>query len=74
MVETFWKDLCYGASVLRKNHGFTLVAVLTLGIVIGANTATFSVVNAVLLRPLPFAQQERPTVRWKHDLTASHAL
>lgn len=69
----FWQDLHFGLRQLRKNLLFTIVAVLTLGIGIGANTAIFSFVNSVLLRPLPYPHSERLTMIWSVLANSSRA-
>jgi putative ABC transport system permease protein len=60
--ETVWRDLRFGLRHLRRNPGFTVAAILMLGIGIGANTAIFTFVNSVLLRPLPYPDSNRLTI------------
>src|SRR5256885_6248347 len=69
---SIWRDFRYAARSLRRAPGFTVVAVAVLAIGIGANSAMFSLVDAALLRPLPFAQPDHLTMLWERSPRSAH--
>ncbi len=73
-MESLWRDLVYGARILARDRAFTAVAVLSLALAIGANTAIFTLVNAALLEKLPVPEPERLVVaNWSHGGRAHEA-
>jgi MacB-like periplasmic core domain len=65
-MEAFWNDVKFGVRVLLRSPGFTIVAILTLALGIGANTALFSIVNGIVLEPLRFPQSDRLVALYQH--------
>src|ERR1700685_2737587 len=64
-METLWQDLLYGVRMVARSRGFSAVAILTLAIGIGANIVIFSVVNGILLKPLPFPDSQSVVTIWE---------
>ena len=73
IVEQVWRDLTYAVRILLKNRGFTAAALTTLALGIGANTAIFSIIDTIVLRPLPYAEPDRLVKIWGTTSTTSRA-
>jgi len=72
-VESMWQDLRYAARSCRRNPGFTAAVALTLALGIGANTAIFTICNAILLRPLPYRDPDRLVMLWERPLGSAES-
>jgi putative ABC transport system permease protein len=72
-MRSLWQDLRYGFRILLKQRGFTTVAIIALALGVGATSAVFSIVNAVLLQPLAIEEPERVVMLWENNLARNHA-
>lgn len=71
-MSTFLNDIKYGLRILARNPGFSLVVILALGLGIGATSTVFSIVNSVLLRPLPIEEPDRVVMLWENERSRGH--
>src|SRR4051794_22372532 len=72
-MRSVWQDLRYGARMLLKKPGFTMVAIIALTLGVGATSAVFSIVNAVLLHTMAIEEPDRVVMLWENNLARNHA-